>query len=296
MATNQVFDEEIAVNFATPEFLDGSDVVVDSIVITDTANQLVYTEGFDDEVVVQGSLTGIRALPGGLLSPGETVFVDYRQEVDGDLSYIADDQTVSIRHDFDRYLKGLAIYAMRHDLVAREVQSETNARLLEYVDQSAGLRQQWRQFAFTSEYQDYSDDLSGYNQWRNQLEGNHRIGWGWNVGHTRTNYDTETEVDNDDGHDDDRSRYTFAGTHLDGTFARSGFWRLEARSVRETGRTEQTVHGILAKAGFDWRRLSFEGGARFESYDIYDSERDRVQVFASAKWRLAQWIAPGEKR
>lgn len=294
-ASNEIIDESIVVTIATPTFLENAQVVASSIVVTDTENQVTFVEGFDYEVVPEGQRTGLRVLPGGLLEDGATVLVDYRVEVDGDLSYIADDQTVNVRHDFQRYVPGLSLYAQRHDLMARSVESETDPRILEYVDQSAGLRQAWRAYAFTAEYQQYDDDLGGYDQWRTMVEGNHRlsprIGLGWNAGYTSTNYDTQTTTDFEDC-----SRYYFAGGHVDGTFGRNGFWRLEERSVHETGRTDQTVNGVLARVGFDWRRLSVEGGGRYEIYDYADSERDRTQVFVGVKWRLAQWLAPGEKR
>lgn len=293
-ASDAVLDESIVVNLATPAFLDHPDVVASSIVVTDEANLITYVEGFDYEVVQQGRRTGIRVLPGGLLADGDTVLVDYRIELDGSLDYVADDQDIHVRHDFDRYVRGLSLYAQRHEMDARSVESEIDPHILEYVDQSVGLRQSWKSYELTSEYQEYRDDLGGFDQWRNQLEGNHalsrRVRGGWSAGYTQTDHRSD---DIDDV--EDRSRYWFAGAHVDGTFARNGFWKVEGRSMRETGRSEQTVHGILGRVGFDWRRLTIESGARYEEYDVFESERDRVQLFVKVKWRFEQ-SAPGRRR
>jgi len=293
-ASDGIIDEPLVVEIATPSFLDHPEVVPSSIVVTDQANLVTFTEGFDYEVVRQGSRTGLRVLPGGLLADGDTVLVDYRIELDGSLRYFADDEDIYARHDFERYVPGLSVYARRHELKARDVESDADPRLLEYVDRMAGIRQEWRVYAATSELQEYSDSLDAYRQWRNQVEGSHalsrRLRLGWNAGYTQTDYDAD-----DAPSGDDRSRYFFAGAHLDGTFARNGYWKLEERSIHETGRTEQTVHGVLARVGYDWRRLTLESGARYEMYDAFESERDRTQVFVKVKWRFARVAAPGGK-
>lgn len=294
-ATNGIIDESHVVTYATPTFLDNADVVDSSLVVTDGANQIVYTEGFDYEIVKQGRRTGIRALPGGLLPDNSTVLIDYRLEIDGSLKYLADDEDIHARQDFHKYLKGLSVYAQRHAMRTHRVESELDPQLLEYVDQSVGARQEWRAYALSSEYQEYRDDLGGYDQWRNQVEGNHgisrRLRWGWNAGVTTTDHITKDDKDLND-----HSRYYYAGTNLNGTFARNGYWKVEARSMRETGRVDQTIHGIIARLGFDWRRLTVEGGARFEEYDVYESDRQRVQLFTSLKWRLTRSSRRGGAR
>ncbi|MDK2970505.1 MAG: hypothetical protein PWP23_260 [Candidatus Sumerlaeota bacterium] len=287
-AHDDILDEAITIFIAVPAFLSRSDVVDSSIVVTDPTNTIIYNEGFDYELTHQGRRTGLRVVPGGLIADGDLVLVDYRVEIDGDIAYIADDQDVYVRHDFDRYLRGLSLYAQQHDLRARSVDAfDDNFGLVEYTDRMAGLRQEWRDFAFVSEYQDYEDDLGGFTQWRNRIEGNHRINsrirWGWHAGINQTRYDSEREIG-----DDDESEYRFAGAHINGTFTRHGYWKVEARTMQETGRTERTTNGIIARVGFDWRRVTVEGGARFEEYDVFDSQRDRVQVFVRMKRTLGR--------
>jgi hypothetical protein len=284
--TEEILDEEITLRASDPVFLDQQDVIESSIVVTDRDNEVVYTENFDYEVVNQGGRVGLRLLPGGLLDEGDDVLVDYRVDAESDLKYLADDQDAYVRHDFDRYLRGLSLYAHRHDSWAHNIESSRDAEIMEYTDQTAGLRQQWRDFAFTSEYQDFSSDSGGFEQWRNQLEGSHHLGsdinWGWNAGINQTRYDEDDE----DG--SDSSRYLFAGTHVDGRIARKGFWKLEARTMNESGRTDRTINGIIARVGYNWRRLTMEAGARFEQYNVEETDRDRVQLFVSLKRSLGR--------
>lgn len=296
-STQEIRDESHTLRTSDAEFLDESNVIEGSIVVTDTNNEVTYSEGFDYEVVRRGNRIGLRVLPGGLLADGDSVLVDYSVITEGDLRYLADDQDIYIRHDFTRYIPGLSLYARQHDAWARDVSGPaSDARFNEYTDRTFGLRQEWRDFAFTSEYQDYDADSGGYNQWRNQLEGNHalnsRVRVGWNAGINDTEYDRDEDARNEDRH----SQYLFAGTHIDGTIARNGFWKIEARSMRETGRTERTINGILARVGLNWRRMTFEAGARFEQYDVSDTDRDRVQVFVGFKRSLGRRPRSGASR
>lgn len=285
VATLSVFDEPLVLNSVTPVYLENPDVLRATLNVTDPTNTIAYTEGIDYEVVEQGRRTGLRILLGGALNDGDTVLVDYQIEVDGGLRYLSSNESIYVRHDFDKLVEGLSLYARHQRLDVYNVETETGQALNEYVDRSIGLRQEFGDHAVSTEYQDYRDDLGGFNQWRSQIEGNYRVNGqlraGWNAGYTRTGYDTRDVADVEDW-----SRYYFAGAHLDGTIARDGYWRLEGRSQRETGRTDQTVYGVLAKMGFDWRRLSLEGGARYEQYDIFESQRDRTQLYLGLRWRL----------
>lgn len=293
--TQEIIDEALTITFSDFEFLETADVIPGSIVVTDRSGNTTYVEGFDYEVEFRGRRAGIRILPGGLISSGETVLVDYRAEIEEDHSYLADDEVIHVRHDFDRGVPGLSIYARRHTLRAHNVDTGRDARILEYTDQMAGLRQEWRDFAFTTEYEMYDDDIGGYNQWRNQLEGNHGINSylraGWNTGYTHTEYDS------DFGNDvDDESEHLFANAHVNGSFARTGYWRLEARAMHDSGRTERTNMGILARIGYKWRRLAMEGGARYEMLEYVESEQDRMQVYVALKYHLSRRFNLGKRK
>jgi hypothetical protein len=293
-ASDDILDEALTLFIAVPTFLSRGDVIAPSIVVTDVTNTIIYTEGFDYELVRQGRRTGLRVVPGGLLADGDQVLVDYRIEVDGDASYIADDQTIYLRHDFERGIKGLSLYAQRHDLRARRIDAADDFGIVEFTDQMVGLRQEWRQFAFVSEYQEFDDDLGGFTQWRNRLEGTHRLDsrtrLGWNVGINKTDYSSDRDISGQD-----ESDYRFAGVFVDGRFSNRGFWRVEGRTMRETGRTESTTNGLLARAGFEWRRMTIEGGARFEQYEVFDTERDRVHVFVRMRRSLGRRPMEGRR-
>src|SRR5690606_23566562 len=94
-------------------------------------------------------------------------------------------------------------------------------------------------------------------------------------------YDRTDYMENIAGTNEDIDQFLFAGTGLHGSFLRrnNGFWNVEARGSREMGRTDRNIVGVLARVGVQWRKVRLEGGARYEYFDVFDSERDRMHVF-----------------
>ncbi len=290
-----IIDEPLVIRTAVATFLQETDVIASTILVTDTSSQIVYQEGFDYEVVLQGARVGLRALPGGLLPDGTAVLVNYSIDAQGDQSYLADDEAFSVRHDFSRFVKDLSLYGRRHTFRARNVDVPGDLNVVEYTDDTVGLRQGWRQFAFTTEYEMYDDDLGGYDRWLNQLEGYHDLGreirLGWNLGSIQTWYNDDLATE-----EDDKDDHLFASAHLDGSFARTGYWRLEGNIMDDTGRTERTTRGLIGRIGYQWRRITLETGARFEQYDAPSNDHDRMQFFLGMKYHFGRRTYTGIQR
>lgn len=287
----QVFDEPLLVRIATETFLSEVNIIPGSLRVSDTSGLTVYQEGFDYEVVERGNRVGIRVLPGGLLPDGSNVLVDYSFQSEGTESYLADDESMYIRHDFTRPWEGLALYGRRSSFRVHNLDGPA-VSATEHTTNAAGLRQEWGDFAYSTEVEEYDDDFGGYGRWRNQVEGNHRIGtrtrWGWRAGVIDTWHDREASRDRE-RHD----RHLFTGAHLHSTFARSGYWRLEGRFLQDTGRTERTAWGVVARVGYQWRRLSVETGARYEQLSFLQTDQERIQLFVGMKLSLGRRVFSG---
>jgi hypothetical protein len=272
----QVLNETITLQSNQDQFLANPNVIRESIQVTD-AQGVPYTENFDYEIVESGNRTGIRLLPGGSLSPGDLVFVDYRFEFTSDIDYVADDQVFRIRHDFQKWVKGLALYYRWHDLTNHGVPERAEGTLLEFEEHVAGLNYRYKQVEWTEEATKYRSNFSDYDRLLTQFGGNHPLGkglrWGWTAGLTLTDYKEEIP-----GADED-SEFWFATTRFTGPLTKRGYWSVEGRAQKETGRTDRTVLGVLGKIGLRWRQVRVESGARFEHYDTFDNERDRSHVF-----------------
>jgi hypothetical protein len=276
--TRPVFDEPIVLSLSEYAFLDLPNVDENTITITDVSGLNTYFRGFDYEVTDIGGRTGLRLLPGGSIPEGSTVLVDYNAESFNDQDYISDDEMMYVRHDFERIVKGLSLYYRKHDVDAHSLPDDMPVKVLEFTDHLFGMQYRRDWFRWTEEAEIYRSNFTDYNQLRSVIEGRHRLHsrlrWGWNIGHTWTDYDEDI---NGDG--ETTSDIIFAGTSLNGTFLERGYWSLEGRGQRESGRTDQTIVGALAKFGIKWRKVRLEAGARAEHHEVFESDRDRWQLY-----------------
>jgi len=222
----------------------------------------------------------MRLVPGGGITTGQTVLVDYEVGVQSDVSYMSVEQDFNFRYEFARRLEGLAVYYRYHDLKPRGANLDTPS-ILSFDDQIVGAELAWRAATLTEEFESYHSSSSSYNQWTSRIEGyryfENRVKWTWNAGLLMVDYKDGSGGSN--GHDGNSSQTIFAGTALSGVFRNSGYWQLEARINRETGRTEETFGGLLAKIGWRVRKVKVEAGARFEERTRFDSTQDRYHVF-----------------
>ncbi|MCB2153750.1 hypothetical protein KQI84_02595 [bacterium] len=276
--TRFIIDEPMNIFLGVTTYLSNPDVIPTSIVVTNPAGTTTFTEGFDYVVIKTGNRTGLRVLAGGLIADGDPVLVDYSFTFDSDFDYLTSDQNFHIRHDFQKIIKGLAVYYHWRDVTNYNVPSDRNLNLLEYTDQMAGFEYRWRDLTWTEEYQKYRSTYTDYDQFRSRLEGSHRLRpdlrFTWNAGLTLTDYDDN--IPNSGGN---RDRFYYGGLGLDGRIKSNGYWSLEGRAQHESGRTDRTIYGAVARLGWHWRKVRLEAGARYEEYDIYDSNRDRTHVY-----------------
>jgi hypothetical protein len=277
-ARRPILDEQLTLVEGITQFLSNPDVIQESIVVTDVSGLIRYTEGFDYEVELRGNRTGLRLLTGGLLRDEDTVLVDYEIQFLSDLTYITDDQTFDVRHDWEKYLKGLSLYYRWHDLSAYDIPSDADSSILEFTNQLVGFAYTWRQLTWTEEYESYRSTSSDYDQIRSQIAGSHRLNrylkLGWRLGFLLINYSDEVR----DPRGDD-NKILFGAMTLGGKIHTSGFWQVEARARKETGRTEETLLGITGNLGFQWRKMRISAGARVEQQERFDDTRDRYHVY-----------------
>ena len=160
---------------------------------------------------------------------------------------------------------------------ARNAKIATNSSILTYTEWLAGYTYTWHPLTWRQEYESYDSNFTAYKQLLSQLEGSHRINstlnWGWFAGFIDTNYQKGTFDTPDYSH------ALFAGTTLHGSIGRRGYWELEAQARKETGLLDETLLGVVSKAGWRWRRLRFEAGARFEQQDRFNTSDEHIHAF-----------------
>jgi hypothetical protein len=138
--TRSVHDEAVVLEDGVPHSLDNAGVIAGSIVVTDLAGLVTYVENFDYEVIEQGNHPGLRWVAGGTAPNGETVLVDYETQFTTGIEYLTDRQSAHIRYEFERYLKGLALYYRWQELAARDAPVQDDYSILEYEEWLAGMQ------------------------------------------------------------------------------------------------------------------------------------------------------------
>lgn len=82
-----VTDEEITLEDGSVVLLSNPDVVLESILVTDIQNLVVYKEGVDYLIIEHGNSIEIKRLIGGMIENGSTVFVDYISSINPSYDY-----------------------------------------------------------------------------------------------------------------------------------------------------------------------------------------------------------------
>jgi len=282
--TIDIVNEVHSLGTGGTRFLRNENVIPESVRVTNLQRNSTFSNGFDYVVVESGNRVGIRALPGGRITPGTSVSVDYRYRIDFDFEYISDDEEFYLRHDFLDILDGLAIYGRLHSLEPRD-SNDPDRELLDYNDRMAGFELDWKPLRWREEYEQHRSNYNSWNQWRNSLEGTHslnsRLKFTWSGGVNLTEYDEELS---DTGEDSTTAQ--FLTGRLDGQVGQGGFWSFQGRMEKEEGIVDQTIYGMLARVGYDWRKSTFELGAQYDVREYEDSERENTKVFLQIerKW------------
>jgi hypothetical protein len=292
-----IVGEMVKPDFVQTKFLATPNVVESSIQVTDASGKQPFSLGFDYDIQVVGNLTGLRLVPGSGITPGDTVLVNYRSEQTTDISFLSDAQDFTIRYEFERYLTGLALYYQWHNLTPRGV-SGSDSSVLAFTRELVGAQYAWRprigpegersiaarlfeELQMTQEFETYRSGFSNYDESSTRLEAYryfpNRIKWAWNGGMLLINY-KDVGFQTSDGNSNN-SRILFVGTSLGGPIRDQGYWEVEARLNRETGRNQETFGGLLGKIGWHFRKVRVEGGARFEQRDRFNSSIDRYHIY-----------------
>ncbi len=271
----RVLGEEITLSQSLFTFLERPGVIPQTLVVRlEPLTGIPLIEGFDYETRLIGNRLELRALPGGSIPEGTSVFVDYDVLIE-EVEFLQDSQSFNVRHDFERLARGLALYYRYQSLTPRDL-SDDLLTVLEFSSWLTGLQYQWRALTWTTEYEDYDSNFTGYSQFRNRLEGTHNIGRGLRLGW----YGAHILVDHDRPiAGEDQENISLAGLTLRGPLRERGWWELEGRARREQGLIDETLLGVALRTGVQVRRLRIEGGGRIERLDRGRSERDRFQLF-----------------
>jgi hypothetical protein len=110
-APTQVIDQPHTFIDGQPIILNGNNIEPNSIIITDTANLIVYVNGVDYTITTFPSFVQIDRVIGGRIQPGQTVLIDFRLTAQPASTVDTLYYYANLRYDIERgWFKGVGLY------------------------------------------------------------------------------------------------------------------------------------------------------------------------------------------
>jgi len=143
-------------------FLDKPRVDTATVVVTDTTRTIKYILNTDYQLLGGGERTQIQRVPGGSISDGQSVLVNYQAQSSPSLKFNTLGDNLRLRMDFLENLIGVYYRAnrQRHP----QVSGEENTILQTLTDRVVGMDFRYKYFEAVLEDEDYNSNLAPYKQ------------------------------------------------------------------------------------------------------------------------------------
>lgn len=275
-----VTDESVALFDGVITFLEQSDILINSIVVTDVTGLTVHVRDFDYRIIPVGSRFQIERIFGGAIANGELVLVDYTYFQPEDIAFTQIAQAFNVRHDWQQGpLEGLGLYYRLADL--RNSGSMGSTELLEYTSHTFGLNKRWGWLEWIEELQIFDANISPHNSIRSALYANMRPS---RRSYFRAGFE-HMYTDFRDSGEEDSNLVTLTSQYRTEIGDRTT-WEIEALYRVENGRNEENNFGLSSSLRWVWRKLTAELGVRYEMRDRSGTERDDIVAFVAVTREL----------
>ncbi|MFQ5514448.1 MAG: hypothetical protein ACE5FG_08395 [Myxococcota bacterium] len=275
--TGFVVNEPVVLADSLPIELRRTDIAVGTLLVTDQSGAILYDENEDYRVTLRGALTEITRIPGGDITDGETVLVDYQHDLGGEADVLTTGVSTRARLEL---LDRLALYWRLTSWNQRETSGNGKLSLDSRDRQLTGIGFTRPWLSARVEYEDERGSFSSFralsqaasvytppgSRWRARLSGSHRA-----LDYTNT----DEEVD----------RVVLVGT-LQAAIGRRGLLRVEVEyeRTRWSGQTDSELNdvdaiGVEASLLWSFRRVRAELGTRISRLDRLGQEESVDRVF-----------------
>lgn len=157
-----IIDESHTLTTGTITLLDKPRVDTATVVITDSTGTITYVLNIDYQLSSAGERTQIQRIPGGSISDGQAVLVDYEAKSSPSFKFNTLGENFRFRMDFLDGLIGVfyRLTRERHP----EVSGEENAILQTLTDTLVGLDFNYKNWKVELEDENYDSNLAPYKQ------------------------------------------------------------------------------------------------------------------------------------
>ncbi len=156
----RVVDEEHQMNDDEIILLDYPYINLESIVVTDALNSIIYEENVDYVLIERDIYVEIQRLPGGRIAPGSVVYVDYTAEQRLDSKYTGITQGYGASVMLFRNL--LELYFRKNDLNYDNIQLAEYRILKVFNQQVFGVKLSYWRITLGYEYDDFRSNIVPY--------------------------------------------------------------------------------------------------------------------------------------
>lgn len=156
----RVSREKYTLNDYETVLLDNPYVDPASVYVTDATGAIIYEENIDYVLLEQGIYLEIQRLPGGQISDGQTVYLDYM--VQRSLSYKFDTNNQMFRAGLSLFDRWIDLYFRFHEQTYDNVVTTDNKILKTIYQNVYGIRLSKGFFTIGAEFDDYASNITPY--------------------------------------------------------------------------------------------------------------------------------------
>jgi len=163
-----VVNEEHILRDSEIILLDNPRVIVSSIIVTDVTGTILHQENLDYLLIERGQFTEIRRIPGGQISDGETVFIDYESMFSESYNFNATGNKflvgLNVLNNF------LDVYFAYNDFDYNTIEGSTSGIFKFYDQRLIGASATLEMISAGFEYDDYNSNIIPYRSIRYYID------------------------------------------------------------------------------------------------------------------------------
>ena len=141
-------------------YLDKEYIDIESVVVKDATGTIIYQENLDYVLIERNTLVEIQRIPGGQITDGQTVYVDYVNTRNESFKYVTNNNTFSANLSFFSRLVEVYYRTSKQDY--SNIEKSNFVTLNYYTQNVVGTRLTYKIFSGGVEYDYYNSDIIPY--------------------------------------------------------------------------------------------------------------------------------------
>ncbi len=163
-----IINELVEIRDGQLVLIENPNVIISSIVVKDLTSTIIYQEVLDYLIIERGDFVEILRVPGGQISNGQTVMIDYQFDFRSDYNVEAAGNRISTNVSFLNNL--LNVYFRYNDLSFTSVEGIGFNTLKYFTQKIYGIKTQYLLINAGVEFEEYSSNITPYRSKRYYID------------------------------------------------------------------------------------------------------------------------------